>query len=44
MVTNCRMGAGVGGIEKADDPYEWAIYQLKNCPRMPKNKEGKQGN
>ncbi len=29
------------GIEKADDPYEWALSQFKKCPKMPKNKEGK---
>ncbi len=23
------------GIEKADDPYEWALSQFKNCPKMP---------
>lgn len=27
------------GIEKADDPYEWAISQFKNCPKMPKKKK-----
>ncbi len=32
------------GIEKADDPYEWALSQFKNCPKMPKNKEGKVAN
>ncbi len=26
------------GIEKADEPYERAMSQFKNCPRMPKKK------
>ncbi len=31
-------------IEKADDPYECVMSQLKNGPRTPKNKEGKVAN